>query len=119
MLYIAAILIALLGVGHSVLGERFILIRLFRRGELPALFGSQDLTRQTLRFAWHLTSVLGLGISIVLVQLADGAPPRAMALAIGWTLLISGLLPLIHTRGRHLSWIVLFAAGGLCIWPSM
>lgn len=36
-LYIAAVLIFVLGLAHSVLGERFILARLFRRDNLPKL----------------------------------------------------------------------------------
>ena len=118
MLYVAAALIALLGLAHSVLGERYILIRLFRR-DLPALFGGTAFTRQTLRFAWHLTTVLAFGLSAVLVLLAGSASPQALATCIGGVLLFSGLLPLIHTRGRHLSWLVLFVAGGLCLaWGS-
>ena len=46
MLQLAAILIVLLGVAHSVLGERYILTRLFR-GELPKLFGSSEFTLNT------------------------------------------------------------------------
>jgi len=54
----AALLIPALGAAHSVLGERYILIRLFRRSDLPKLFGSDTFTRRTLRFAWHLTTVV-------------------------------------------------------------
>ena len=114
MLYIAATLIALLGFTHSVLGERYILIRLFR-GDLPTLFGGTEFTRRTLRFAWHFTTVLALGISALLVQIAGSASAQTLANVVGYTLLIAGLLPLVHTRGRHLSWVVLFTAGALCL----
>ncbi|MEO7917622.1 MAG: hypothetical protein ABIR16_08255 [Dokdonella sp.] len=116
MLYVAALLITGLGIAHSILGERFILIRLFRRANLPKLFGSTDFTIRTLRFAWHFTTVLALGIAVLLVRIAK--TPNAMPLAstIGWTLLGSGLLPLIHTRGHHLAWLVLFVAGGCVCW---
>lgn len=118
MLYFAAALIAALGIAHSILGERFILIRLFR-GDLPKLFGSTEFTQRTLRFAWHFTTVLALGIAVLLVQISDAASSPALAVTIGWTLIFSGLLPLLHTRGRHLSWVVLFTAGGLClIWAA-
>jgi hypothetical protein len=115
LLKIAAVLIALLGFAHSYLGERYILIRLLRRGDLPRLFGGADFTRRTLRFTWHLTTVMALGIAAVLLQLADGATASALVRTLGWTFVVSGLLPLVHTRGRHLSWIVLFAAGALCL----
>jgi len=115
MLHAAAILIAALGIAHSILGERYILIRLFRRNDLPRLFGGVEFTVRTLRFAWHVTTVLALGLSVVLFQLAGRATAQAMASAIGWTLVLCGLLPLLFTRGRHLSWLVFFAAGALCL----
>lgn len=114
MLYTAAVLIALLGLAHSVLGERYILIRLFRR-DLPRLFGGPEFTRQTLRFAWHLTTVLAWTLAVLLVQLAEAQPPSWLLRSIGGGLLLSGLLPLVFTRGRHLAWVVLFIAGGLCL----
>ena len=115
MLYAAAFLVALLGIAHSYLGERYILTRLFKGSELPRLFGGTDFTRRTLRFAWHLTTVMAFGFAVLLVVVSIGATTRTVVLAIGWTLVVSGLLPLLHTRGRHLSWVVLFASGGLCL----
>ena len=114
MLQLAALLIALLGLAHSVLGERYNLVRLFRR-ELPKLFGSTGFTRNTLRFAWHLTTVLAFGFSVVLVQLAGSSSAQALVRSMGWCLLACGVLPLAFTRGRHLAWVVLFSAGGLCL----
>lgn len=55
MLYLAALLVLATGIAHSYLGERYILIRLFRRSDLPKLFGGTAFTVGTLRFAWHLT----------------------------------------------------------------
>jgi len=119
MLYLAAFLIAALGLVHSVLGERFILIRLLRRDDLPKLFGGTEFTKGTLRFAWHLTTVLAFGFAALLFQLATYAPTAVLVRTIGWISILSGFLPLVYTRGRHLSWLVLFAAGGLCLfWPA-
>ena len=114
MLQVAAVLIVFLGIAHSVLGERYILTRMFRR-ELPKLFGGQEFTRNTLRFAWHLTTVLAFALGAVLWLLGSSPPPELLAQILGWFLLASGILPLVFTRGRHLAWVVLFAAGGLCI----
>jgi hypothetical protein len=114
MLQLAAVLIVLLGIAHSVLGERYILTRLFRR-ELPKLFGGQEFTRSTLRFAWHLTTVLAFALGAVLWLLAGSPAPETMARVLGWFLIASGMLPLVFTRGRHLAWVVLFVAGGLCL----
>jgi hypothetical protein len=114
MLQAAAVLIVLLGIAHSVLGERYILTRLFRR-EVPTLFGGPEFTRSTLRFAWHLTTVLAFALGAVLWLLAGNPSAELLARVLGWFLVVSGLLPLVFTRGRHLSWVVLFAAGGLCL----
>lgn len=113
-LYLAAASAAVLAVAHSVLGERYILVRLFRRNSLPKLFGSDLFTRRTLRFAWHITTVAWFGFAVLLMHLADDQLTRSVALrTIGWTFVASGVLPLIITRGRHLSWVVLFAIGGV------
>ena len=114
MLQVAAILVVLLGIAHSVLGERYILTRLFRR-DLPKLFGGSDFTRNTLRFAWHLTTVLAFALGTALWLLAGSASPELVVRVLGSFLVASGFLPLVLTRGRHLSWLVLFAAGGLCL----
>ena len=39
----------------------------------------------------------------------------SIGITIGATLLASGVLPLTFTRGRHLSWLVLFTAGALVL----
>lgn len=117
MLIAAAVLMALLGLAHSVLGERYLLVRLFRRQDLPSLLGGTWFTKRTLRFAWHLTTVIAWGLAAVVLQLdrLPGTEGRSIATTLAVTLLLAGLLPLSFTRGRHLSWLVLFAAGGLLL----
>ena len=114
-LVIAAALMVLLAVAHSYLGERYILIRLFRRSDLPKLFGGTDFTRRTLRFAWHITSVFALGFAAILVLLTSSAPDvaRNTARVIAVSSLVCGFVALIGSRARHLSWIVFFAAAAL------
>lgn len=115
-LHLAATLIFLLGAAHSVLGERYILVRLFRRSDLPRLFGGTAFTTRTLRFAWHLTTVLAWGLAALLWQLGQGtADPQRLARTLALICFASALLPLVFTRGRHLSWLVLLIAGGL-VW---
>lgn len=119
LLQLAAVLLFLLGLAHSVLGERYILIRLFRRSDLPKLFGGTAFTTRTLRFAWHITTVLWWGLAALLWRLSAGAGDTEELLHIvGLTCIACGLLPLVITRGRHLSWLVLFGAGGLILWQS-
>ena len=118
-LLIAAALLLLLGLVHSVLGERYILMRLFRRDNLPRLFGSDGFTKRTLRFAWHLTTVVWLGVAVLLVRLA-GAPPPGVP-EIGATLAVtagaSGLVALVGSRARHPAWIV-FLVVALLAWTG-
>ena len=106
-----------LGAAHSVLGERYILTRLFRRDDLPKLFGSSEFTTSTLRFAWHITTVAWFGFAALLIHAGRGDLTISGTLQIlGLTSVISGLLPLFLTRGRHLSWLVLFVIGGIALW---
>ena len=116
-LYFAAVLAVALGIAHSVLGERYILVRLFRRNDLPRLFGSAEFTVRTLRFAWHITTVAWIGFAALLVHAGRGdlTIPGVLTI-VGATSIASGLLPLVLTRGRHLSWLVLFAIGGIALW---
>ncbi|MCP4204270.1 MAG: hypothetical protein GY769_20325 [bacterium] len=110
-LSIAAALLAAIALAHSVLGERYILVRLFRRGPLPKLFGSDWFTRRTLRFAWHLTSVAWLGFAALLLFLAGGAPPgREVVLGVvALTFLATGVIALVASRGKHFAWPVFLA----------
>ena len=115
-LEIAATLIFALGAAHSYLGERYLLMRLFRRDSLPKLLGGTEFTKQTLRFAWHLTTVAWWALALLLLQAAQGGLTATSAVqVIGWTAIVSGLFPLVFTRGRHLSWIVMFAIGALAL----
>ena len=116
LLNVAACLLVILGLAHSWLGERYLLRRLFRRSdELPKLQGSTDFTKNTLRFTWHLTTLMAFGFALMLAQMAAHASAPAMAAMLGAMLIVSSLLPLFFTRGRHLSWVGLFAAGALCL----
>jgi hypothetical protein len=111
---IAAALLALLGAAHSYLGERYILIRLFRRQDLPAILGSSDFTKRTLRFAWHITTLLVVGLAAILIVLASprGTPDHTVEI-IAATCAACGLVALAGSRGRHLSWVVFLTVAAL------
>jgi hypothetical protein len=113
----AAFLTILLASAHSYLGERYLLIRLFRRTELPKLFGGVEFTKQTLRFAWHITSIAWLGLASLIAALASapGDAQLTQARLIAGVFAASGMAALLGSRGRHLSWIVFFAIAGL-VW---
>ena len=73
MLIIAAVLTALIGIGHSYRGEQKFVTSLLERDDLPIVFGSIELTRRTIRIAWHLSSVMLWGFAVILgmLQFAD------------------------------------------------
>jgi hypothetical protein len=105
-LIVAAVLTVLTGVAHSYLGERYILIRLFRRSDLPNLFGSDVFTRRTLRLAWHLTTIAWWGNAVLLWALAQGSARLGLRVLSG-TLFVSAVVTAIGSRGRHLAWPVI------------
>ena len=113
----AAALASAVGVGHSYLGERFILTRLFRRADLPALFGSDVFTKRTLRFAWHLTSIAWWGSAALFVVLSRGSVRQGVQV-LSIMFFASALVALVASRGRHLVWI-LFAAIAAAAWMGM
>jgi len=116
-LLVAVALAVLLAAAHSYLGERYILIRLFRREDLPRLFGDTRFTKRTLRLAWHLTSVAWVGFAGLLAVHASSpaGAGRTEAHVIAGTFAASGALALLGSRGRHLSWIVFFLIAAL-VW---
>ena len=116
LLYTAAALMFLVAFAHSYLGERYILIRLFKREQLPKLFGSDDFTRKTLRFAWHVTSIAWLGFAFIAIALAHPELTHAtIGLIISATFAVHFLIALIASKGKHLSWIV-FLLIAVCIY---
>ena len=118
-LYAAALLTIAIGIAHSWLGERYILLRLFRRGNLPKLFGGETFTRNTLRFAWHLTSVAWWGFALILIVMAGGPPAlQTLGLIIGVTFLVHSVITLIASRGKHFAWPVFLAIGSLTIYAT-
>jgi hypothetical protein len=120
LLYILAAVLALgLGVAHSYLGEKYILIRLFRRGDLPKLFGGTEFTVSTLRFAWHLTTVAWWGAASLLFLLAQGPiSSSAVAGVLAAVFLVSAAITFIASRGRHLAWPVFLVIGVIALYGA-
>ncbi|BDU39447.1 hypothetical protein [Vibrio nigripulchritudo] len=115
-MYLAALLLVVVTFAHSYLGERYILIRLFKRDNLPKLFGSDDFTKKTLRFAWHVTSVAWLGLAAILVALAQPELSKPLiGKIIAITFAIHFLIALFGSKGKHLSWVV-FGLVSVLVW---
>jgi len=118
----AAVLTFGIGVAHSYFGERFILIRLLRRADLPRLLESDTFTKRILRFAWHLTTIAWFGLGALLLVLAGevgGSAPSSGALVSGtrsleqWiglviaaTFATSAVVTAAASRFRHPAWPV-------------
>lgn len=120
LLHLAAVLAVATGIAHSILGERYILMRLFRRGKLPELFGGTQFTQATLRFAWHITSIAFWGFAAILILMAqDAVSFRKLAWALAVTFLLIGATALGASRGKHLSWIVFLFIGGVCLYAAV
>lgn len=112
-------LLIVVAAAHSLLGERYILQRLFTRDNLPKLFGSDDFTKRTLRFAWHITSVAWFGMAALLVSLVHKSPYSEVPYQIiAVTFAVTGLISFIGSRGKHLPWIV-FSMIAALVWFSV
>ena len=120
LLYTAAFLTFAIGVVHSILGERYILIRLLHRNNLPKLFGGTDFTSLTLRFAWHITTIAWWGFAAILVMLAEQSFSfNNLAMVLAVTFLTTGGIALVASRGRHLSWLVFLFIGGVGLYAAI
>ena len=117
MLIVAAILCFGIGLAHSVLGERYILVRLFRGSRIPPLFGGEFFTKRTLRFAWHLTTIAwwGLGYLLLAVSLGSGDSAPVVLRTVAAVFFVSGALAVVASKGKHLSWVVFWAIVALCM----
>ena len=120
MIEIAAILCFVVGLIHSVLGERYILIRLFRRDNIPHLFGNDYFTKGTLRFVWHITTFAwwGFGYLLWLISTSQEISSQTVLYVISAVSLISGIFSFGFTKGKHLSWLVFFVIAGLTYYSA-
>jgi hypothetical protein len=112
----ASALLILIGIAHSWIGERRLIGPLLRPDSGSKLLDRSPFAGQTLRFAWHITTIAWWGTAAALIILAR--PPitgqgRAILVAIAATYAITGLITLVASRGRHLAWPVFFAIAGL------
>jgi hypothetical protein len=109
----AGMLSLIIGLVHSVLGERLIFRRMRAGGVIPTNGGPvlREPHVRILWATWHVVTVLGGCVAAVLLWLALGSPPAALvrgrlvAHAISVAMLVSSLLVLIGTKGKHPGWV--------------
>jgi hypothetical protein len=120
MIEIAAILCFVVGLIHSVLGERYILLRLFRRDNIPHLFGSDYFTKGTLRFVWHITTFAwwGFGYLLWLISSSQDISSQTVLYVISAVSLFSGIFSFGFTKGKHLSWLVFLGIAGITYYAA-
>ena len=68
LLLLAALVVAVIGLVHSILGERVVFPRLFALPDLPLLRRDRTYTVHVLRYAWHLTSVAWWAFAAILIM---------------------------------------------------
>lgn len=116
LILIASIILVFIGLAHSYLGERYILIRLFKRDNIPHLFGSDFFTKGTLRFCWHVMSVASFGFAAILFN--KQSSDLYTLTVIGVVFSVSALFSIYFTKGKHLSWVAFMAVSLICFWEA-
>lgn len=120
---LAAVVLAVVALAHSVLGEVLVFRSLRTQGLVPTA-GRPVLREPQVRIlwgTWHLVTVLGLALSALLWRLGttpwtDAALAAWVADVAGVATLASGILVFCATRGRHPAWAPLLAVAALVWW---
>ena len=121
MLLVGSALLIFIGFVHSYLGEKYILIRLFKRDNLPKLLGSDWFTKRVLRFAWHLTTLAWWGFAVILYFLSHPSDNVRSEILITITVVfaLSGVVSLLFSRGKHLSWLFFFGIASTSLFGAI
>jgi hypothetical protein len=107
-------LLVLTGAIHSGLGEKRLITPLLQAR--PGILASAQ-ARFLLRLTWHGFSVL-MGVLALILLALIWRPETVLQTALGATgavFLISGLVDVVVTRGRHIGWPFLTAIGVLAL----
>jgi peptidoglycan/LPS O-acetylase OafA/YrhL len=121
-LSLAAVLTVIIGFVHSILGEQWLIGPLVSPDRPGGPLVKNAFGARTLRFAWHLTTVAWWGFAAILLIMAyvpETQQPSAILLTIAATLGLTGVIALVTSRGRHLSWPVFLAVAALSAWPVL
>jgi hypothetical protein len=112
---------------HSLVGEKVVLRRLYRRGgeraEVGRRAGDDASTRRAIRLAWHSLSVSLVGFAMLLLtsgidHRAVGEGWNSLAPVIAATFAALTVLSLLISRGRHVGWMW-YAAAAVAAWLSI
>lgn len=124
----AALLAFLVGLVHSVLGERLIFQRLRRspRGGIVPIRSGERLHENHMRIlwaSWHALTAFGWGSATILLWLAlpdaRSAYPRLVEWALAITMFVAAALVFACTRGKHVGWAGLLGVSALIYLGSL
>jgi hypothetical protein len=104
LLTVSAAMMALTGIAHSIVGEKRLIGPLLAQG-IDLLSGYRS---NLVRFAWHFTSLL---MVVTALLVAWPGTPVTLIKITGAMWLIAGVGDAILTRGKHIGWPLLSAAG--------
>lgn len=107
------------GLAHSYMGERLILIPLFRRTDLPRTpFG----TRRMLRGMWHFFTIMMWTAAGLLFALApatlEGSAQTAVRIVAAYFAAFA-VVVLVLSRGRHFAWLLGSAIAASAWWATV
>jgi hypothetical protein len=111
---VAFVLIILLGLAHSILGELLIFRHLRKDGRWidPGLKGLRTQQVRVLWSTWHLVSLLGFSVATIVLIIGPNFPvasfqvDTAIAQILTLTFGVASIFWLAGTKGRHPAWIV-------------
>lgn len=118
LLLAAGLLLVVLALAHSGLGELLLLRHLGRLHPLPAVVGGERGGERDLRVTWHHLSILAWTFALILIHDASlgelGAGERFVIRTISISLVAAAVLWFTGTRGKHLAWPTFLAIAALC-----
>lgn len=121
LLLAASVVSAVLGVAHSVIGDRLI-FKTLRQKQTENPDALRILSRRrwdALWSTWHLLTIFGFGFAAVLFVLAGNSAATLQDLR--WPLAVTfsagGAFWIYGTRGKHPAWIVLLILAAL-VWSA-
>ena len=122
--FTAGILCFVLGIAHSILGEFLIFKDKRTKRSLVPSKRSEGLKERHLRIiwaTWHLASIFGWCLGAILIKISFGQRDlnsnfiEFIVHSMTYSMLLTSLLVLIGTKGKHPGWIVLLAVA-ILVW---
>lgn len=112
-LWLASGTMTLTALVHCVVGERRLITPLLAIDH-PLIH--RFLARRLIRFAWHVTGILMLICAALVVW---PGVPNGLVIVTGAAWLGAGLIDLVMTKGQHIGWPMLTAAGLFALTGSL